>query len=252
MTKQEKLRKKFLHTYLADISRTYKSIGDEHGVSRTTVYCIVRRYLETLSTARCTGSGRKKGPANPNLKKKIVRDFHRNPGTSNRDRAKKFAVSEGLIRKIKKNENLHSYKAIKYPNCSEKQESTAKSRTRKLYSILNKTNCCLILDDETYVKKDYRQLPGNIFNVSSIRGKVHKKYKYVCVDRFAPKVMVWQAICGYGLKRKVFVTNSNINSDVYVKECLQKRLLPFIKSHEGPTLFWPDLASCHYSKKTVQ
>ncbi len=46
------------------------------------------------------------------------------------------------------------------------------------------------------------------------------------------------------------MTNANINSDVYMKECLKKRVLPFIKSHKGSTLFWPDLASCHYSMKT--
>lgn len=32
-----------------------------------------------------------------------------------------------------------------------------------------------------------------------------------------------------------------------MKECLKKRLLPFLRQHDTPPLFWPDLASCHYS-----
>ena len=107
------------------------------------------------------------------------------------------------------------------------------------------------MDDETYVKRDYRQLPGNVYYVSSVRGKVNKKFKYVCVDKFAPKVLVWQAICECGLKSKAFATTNNMNENLYIKECMQNRLLPFIRSHKGPTLFWPDLASCHYSKKTL-
>ena len=33
---------------------------------------------------------------------------------------------------------------------------------------------------------------------------------------------------------------------------LQARLLRFYRSHDVPCLFWPDLASCHYSKKTEE
>lgn len=39
-----------------------------------------------------------------------------------------------------------------------------------------------------------------------------------------------------------------MTSELYQKECLQKRILPFIRSHDHPVMFWPDLASCHYSK----
>lgn len=42
-----------------------------------------------------------------------------------------------------------------------------------------------------------------------------------------------------------------INADVYQKECLNKRLIPFYKKHKVPTIFWPDLASSHYSKTTI-
>jgi len=43
-----------------------------------------------------------------------------------------------------------------------------------------------------------------------------------------------------------------INGEIYVKECLQKRLRPLILRHKVSTFFWPDLASCHYSKKSME
>ena len=38
----------------------------------------------------------------------------------------------------------------------------------------------------------------------------------------------------------------------FIEEYLQKRLSPFLRDHDVSTLFWPDLASCHYSKATVE
>lgn len=64
--------------------------------------------------------------------------------------------------------------------------------------------------------------------------------------------MVWQAICSGGRRSKSFVTSGTINSEVYIKECLKKRLLPLYKDHDHQPIFWPDLASCHYSNLTLQ
>ena len=63
--------------------------------------------------------------------------------------------------------------------------------------------------------------------------------------------MVWQAICQCGLKSPTFVTQGNINAEIYINECLKKRLIPFLRKHEGPTLFWPDLATAHYARPTT-
>jgi len=40
-----------------------------------------------------------------------------------------------------------------------------------------------------------------------------------------------------------------IRQDTYLNECINDRLLPFIENHHrnGNYLFWPDLASAHYS-----
>ena len=47
-------------------------------------------------------------------------------------------------------------------------------------------------------------------------------------------------------------SGSSVNSAIYIKECLEKRLLPFIVEFhiDGNYIFWPDLASAHYSNET--
>jgi hypothetical protein len=44
-----------------------------------------------------------------------------------------------------------------------------------------------------------------------------------------------------------------VNTEIYINERLQPRLLPFIHKHHGDFnyLFWPDLARAHYSKESV-
>lgn len=49
------------------------------------------------------------------------------------------------------------------------------------------------------------------------------KFKFVKREKYCKKFMIWQAICSCGLK------SDNI-----------------------PVKFWPDLASCHYSKLTLK
>ena len=38
------------------------------------------------------------------------------------------------------------------------------------------------MDDETYVKMDFKQIPGQCYYASKIRGNVSDKYKYVMTD----------------------------------------------------------------------
>lgn len=72
------------------------------------------------------------------------------------------------------------------------------------------------------------------------------------MTKFTKKYLIWHAICSCGKKSKPFITSGNINGQIYLQECLKKRLLPFLQSYlvdnESPPLFWSDLASCHYSK----
>lgn len=107
------------------------------------------------------------------------------------------------------------------------------------------------MDDETYVKIDLNQIPGQKFYVALERLSVADKYKFTKVDKFGKKLLIWQAICSCGQKSASFVTSTTLNSEIYMKECLEKELLPLIRQHQHPVTFWPDLASCHNSRATI-
>lgn len=49
-----------------------------------------------------------------------------------------------------------------------------------------------------------------------------------------------------------YVISGTLNADIYQKESLQKRLIPFIRAHNVPVKFWPNLASCHYARSTME
>lgn len=57
------------------------------------------------------------------------------------------------------------------------------------------------------------------------------------------KFLAWQGICSCGDGSNSFVTNGTRNTDMYIEECTQERLLPFGKQHIVLTFFMSDLES---------
>lgn len=117
---------------------------------------------------------------------------------------------------------------------------------------MTKKNYCTVMDDETYCKLEFKSLPGHHYYSGTDRKAVSEEHKVIKMDKLANKVLAWQAICSCGKRSKPYFTNGTINGDLYLNECLKKRLLPFIKRHTSPVLFWPDLATCHYTKKAIE
>lgn len=67
--------------------------------------------------------------------------------------------------------------------------------------------------------------------------------------------MLYIAISYRGISKPWFKPSGlAINQQVYQEECLEKILLPFLKEHhaDGKYVFWPDKASSHYAKKTLE
>jgi len=62
-----------------------------------------------------------------------------------------------------------------------------------------------------------------------------------------------QAIDENGNASSPYICTGTMTGDVYLNECLKKRLIPFIKQHHEieDVFFWPDLASSHYSKDVI-
>jgi hypothetical protein len=246
-------RKKIINFYLANNQPSGRFIAKKLKFPQRTVAGVLKRYKDTLSVQRAPRPSVKYGPRNKDIAKKVLRSCFNNPSLSDNDRAQRYGTSRTNVQRIRQRAGLKSFKARKHPNRTDKQNLTAISRGKALKKqVLTKFNGCIMQDDETYLKRDFRQLPGLKYYVSTIRGNVPSKYKFVCQDKYAKKYMIWQGICSCGLKSRSFVTSSNMDRHLYISECLQKRVLPFIRAHNSPVKFWPDLASCHYAKDTIE
>lgn len=250
-SKTELVREQIVHFFVLNPTFTYKKISKSLDVPISTVGRVLKRYKESSTTKRKQGSGRKKGPVNKKLANSIKRSLDRNPGLSLTDLSKKFGTSRSYIVKVKKHFNIRTRKCVTVPKRSDEQLNRAISRSKVLYQMLLRKPGCLIMDDETYVKKDFQQLPGLQFYSERVGNNIPESFKVVRIEKFAKKIMVWQAICECGMKSTPFLTEGTINADVYVKECLQKRLLPLVKKHGERVLFWPDLATSHYARSTL-
>ena len=88
------------------------------------------------------------------------------------------------------------------------------------------------MDEEIDVKFDYKFFPGPQYYTVREGQVLNQSETSFQVEKFGKKAMVWQAICGCSKISQPFITAS----EIYIKECLQKRLLPMILSPEDPTV----------------
>lgn len=251
MSSQVERRKLIVDEFLKNPNSPCRLIAKSVKMSKTTVAKVIKAFKERQTVQRKSGSGGATHFKYKNKYKFIIKSFNEKSQMSVRERAKHYKISKSQMHRIMRKHDFKCFRVQKAPNRNEKQNLTARSRARKLSEkMLTNFNGCLLLDDETYVKKDFKQLPGVSYYVSKVRGKVAGKYRKVLLDKFAPKVMIWQAICSCGMKSKPHAVNGTMKTEDYIK-CLKKGLLPVIKAHRGkPVIFWPDLASIHYAKDT--
>lgn len=244
-------RKKIIDKWNENPNKPVHFIAKELKIAKSTVKDVLGRYFETLSISRNKNPTTKSGPRDKNLEDKIVKIIKENRSMSTRDVAKKCGTNIAMVQRCKERNGLKTRKKSKVPKVSAKQQKVIKTRSRKLYQLLGNKKCCIVMDDETYVKADFRTLPGPQFFTTFEGETLPDSETTIGVEKFGSKYLVWQAICQCGKKSSSFVTTGTINAEVYREECLKKRLIPFIKKHEGSTLFWPDLASAHYASTTL-
>ena len=110
------------------------------------------------------------------------------------------------------------------------------------------------MDDEKYFTFSGSNMPGNDNYYTNDVQKCPDDIRFVGKEKFPKKVLVWVAISEHGISRPVIrgAKSESIKSNIYI-ECLAKKLLPFIHKYHSDLnyVFWPDLASSHYSKETV-
>ena len=212
----------------------------------------MKKYLQYGTTKDLSRSGR---PLK--LSKKNLNNIVNNRcGLSQRQIARRFKVHYSTIsRNLQRRTSIVIRKRRKAPKMNNEQQVPAqkncgKSLYRKLFN-----GCDLIMDDEKYFKLTGNNVIGNRYFYSTDPATALPKVNLQCKTKFEAKVMIWMGMSSKGTS-DLYVHKSiqDVNQETYLKECINKRLLPFIAKYHsnGNYLFWPDLAKAHYSNIVQQ
>ncbi|XP_065660384.1 uncharacterized protein LOC136084198 [Hydra vulgaris] len=207
------------------------------GFAQSTIYDNLKRLETVQSVSDRKHPGR---PTSWTIEKKpeLTRLVNNRKGVSPRKIGIKIGVNQSTIGRQLKKINIKYRTREKTPKYTIEQQIKAKKRSRKLVNQLYNTKSLLVIDDEKYNKKT---CPESV--------------RFIGKEKFPKKLLMWIAISDRGMSEPLFRTSKAvaINSSIYINECLEKRLLPFIHKYHGDFnyLFWPDLASSHYSKASL-
>jgi transposase len=175
-------------------------------------------------------------------------------GQSTRKLARKFGISKSGVHKILAKNNVIYRKRQRAPKYTAKQLEKIPICCRALRRKHFANGKCIILDDEKYFTFAHHELSGNDGYYTDNIETTPDDVKYAGKSKFEPKVLVWASISSKGVSAPLIRPNKSkaVNADIYIGQCLPK-LKQFIeKYHAGDEImFWPDLASSHYAKKTL-
>jgi len=254
-SKEEDLRNRVY--FFADLHPLWsKSAIAKHfmleNIPRSTIFSILQRKARKISPKRIVGSGRisvKMKKANvAQLKKRID---HKD-GVSQNMLARKFDVTQQYINKIIRTKTTIRYrKKVKVPKRTPQQKAAVRPKCHRLAGIFQKKS--VVIDDESYFGLSDYALSGNSGYYTSNDNETPDAVKLKRKSKFDPKILVWVAISSKGISKPYIVPSGQaVNEVVYINKCLRARLIPFVESvHKNDQIvFWPDLASAHYSNMT--
>jgi hypothetical protein len=220
---------------------------------KSSIYRIIKRFEEEGNVKRKCGSGQKRKELSQNQKRALRRLLEGKVGISERWLGRKFNRDHKTIKKDIADMGYERKKRVNAPKVTEKQKITQKKRLNKVVKgSLKATNGLdVIMDDESYYPfdnqycKDYYVKKGQ---------ELPPERKYKRKKKYTEKLLCWIAVSPKGRSEPYFHRSKGaINSKIYKTECIEKRLLPFIKKYypSGGYIFWSDLASAHYYKETI-
>lgn len=222
------------------------------GYSERTIRNILTRYQNEGRVTQKKRGGRPATVCTKKVERDAVKILDENPNISVRNAAQKLGIAKSTFSDLKTRKLNYKAKTAKtVPKYVGDQMTRAKKGCRKIYRklLLKQKGSVIVMDDETYVPVDLNQIPGKKFYHENPNKPVADKFKIKPKEKFPKKFLVWQVIDEYGHVSKPFISVGTINADTYKVQCLQKRLLPFLRKHNlmGKALFWPDLATSHYA-----
>ena len=219
-------------------------------ISERTIYRIKHKLKNNISLKRKVGSGRKRQELSPKSKRNLRMMTDGKVALSWRSLARKFCRSDKTIKKDVTDLGIIKKKRITAPKSDENQMKRQRMRLNKARkgSLRALNGLTVVMDDEAYYpyKRDYSN-----YYFSSGKNEVKRNIKYKTKEKFPKKLLVWIALSEKGHSEPFFmVTRGNLTKEIYAEECIKQRLVPFLEKHHpnGDIIFWPDLASAHYSR----
>ncbi|KAF2893864.1 hypothetical protein ILUMI_12305 [Ignelater luminosus] len=207
MKQNEKIRCEIVAKWSVDPNTSLKQLARKCNKNYYTVRRVVLRLKKDRSIQDKPRTGRPKGLIDENLEKRIVHIIHRHSSMSIRDIAKKADTSHVMVVKIKKLNNIRTFKKKKAPKRSEKQNFKSITLSRKLYEQKSaKKKVCVVMDDETCLKMHLATLPGLQYYSIAPGCDLEESQKTVVFTKFGEKILIWQAICQCGKRSTPFFT----------------------------------------------
>lgn len=251
MAPQDKTLKNRVYKFYEKHHNRGKTFTAKHfmaeGVSRATIYRILQCAEKGIPPNRRPGSGRIAKITTKRMLTSLSKDFNNKCGISQRRAAKKYGCSVFTINwALRTKCNISYRKKKKIPARTERQKTDAKTKCGRLMRKFR--GCDWVLDDESYFTLSHSNIHGNDGYYTSDPETTPSSVKYVTKKKFENKVLVWIAMGPRGMSQP-FIEKSKqaINKDVYLKECVKKRLIPYIRRNYTNYVFWPDQASSHYA-----
>lgn len=233
----------------SEILRVFK----DKPISRATIFSVLKDCREGKEPENKKKSGRPP-KLSVRTKKSLLSSAKNKVGQSTRRLSRKFDISKDTVHRILKENNVFYRKRKRAPKYTARQLEIIPKCCRELRRKHFANEKFMILDDESYFTFSHHELSGNDgFYTGNIEA-TPDNVKYAGKTKFEPKVLVWCAISSKGVSVPLIRPNKAkaINSDIYINQCLPK-LKRFIENHHArdEIMFWPDLASSHYARKTL-
>ncbi|KIH63514.1 hypothetical protein ANCDUO_06185 [Ancylostoma duodenale] len=209
------------------IFKELKSIG----VSQSQVYRTIKRYLETGSSKKRHGGGRRETARIAANIGRLRKRLQRNPRQSSRKLSKSTGISRSTVMRIVKEDlGLRPFKLQKVQELSSAQKGNRLTRSGALLK---------------------RAANGELENME--RSSVSSSLFNVIRKQGPLSIMVWAGITESGRTPLVFLEKgSKMNAELYRSLVLETHLKPWAEKHFGNArwIFQQDSAPCHTALST--
>jgi hypothetical protein len=223
------------------------------GYSKATAYRKVLR-IEAGSLKRIVGSGRPPTVAKSINVENIAKFFDQKSGVSQKEVAKTYNCNQSTISRIlKQKTNVRVFKKKRRPFRTPTQKKAMRPKCRKMGKIYE--NLDFLMDDESYFTLTNSTLAGNDRFYAADPELCPDNIRFRLVKKYEDKLLVSICISPRGLS-PIYIHSSKqaVNQTSY-KNILENTLLPLISKYykrNNGFVFWPDLATSHYSKSVLE